>query len=430
MKKFLFIICILLILTGCNKKNRENKITTIIENNSNILVGINYPVTGNKKLDHIIKKEVKKNYNSFKNEYENFNSLNEKSELNIDYKFNKVSNYYVVSIYTYINSSKLVVAKEVTKTYVYDIKKNHILSLKDVLPKEDINYLTNYTKDKLIKENKRCINTNKTKKLLKPEYKTFEKFTFDQNYLYVYLDPNQIDHNCNTIKIKIPLEYLNPKIDIYEESVKTVNTKVKVPTKVLDPNKKFIALTFDDGPSIYTKKIIDILKKNNCNATFFVLGNKVEIYQNILRKSLKNGNEIGNHSYSHKWLIKLNEEQLKEQIYKTQDIIKETTGYTPTLLRPTYGSVNNNIKSLTDFKLVLWNVDTLDWKYKSVDRIINRAVKNAKDGNVILMHDIHLRTVKAVEKIIPILKEQGFELVTISEMEEIEFLRNKMKTNP
>ena len=223
---------------------------------------------------------------------------------------------------------------------------------------------------------------------------------------------------------------MNPKIDIYEESVKTVNTKVKVPTKVLDPNKKFIALTFDDGPSIYTKKIIDILKKNNCNATFFVLGNKVEIYQDILRKSLKNGNEIGNHSYSHKWLIKLNEEQLKEQIYKTQDIIKETTGYTPTLLRPTYGSVNNNIKSLTDFKLVLWNVDTLDWKYKSVDRIINRAVKNAKDGNVILMHDIHLRTVKAVEKIIPILKEQGFELVTISEMEEIEFLRNKMKTNP
>ena len=172
-----------------------------------------------------------------------------------------------------------------------------------------------------------------------------------------------------------------------------------------------------------------VLNKYDIKATFFVLGNKVEIYQDVLKESLKNGNEIGNHSYSHKWLIKLNKNELEKQIYKTQEIIKKTTGYTPTLLRPTYGSVNNNIKKLTDFKITLWNVDTLDWKYKSVNRIVNRAVKNPKDGNIILMHDIHERTVKAVEKIIPMLKEDGYDLVTVSELRDIQVLRDKMKTN-
>lgn len=429
MKKILLIICSLLVFSGCNKKDNQNKITTIIENNNTILIGINYPITNIKKLDRIIKSDVEKIYNSFKNEYENFNSLNEKAELNIDYTFNKINQYYLISIDTYINSSKLSKANNTIKTYIYDTRKNKLLALKDVIPKEDLNYITKYSKKELIEENKECINLDKIKSLLTPDYKTYQNFTFDQNYLYLYFDSNQIGSNCNMIKTKIPLDYLNPKIDIYQDIVKTINTKIKIPSKTLDPTQKFIALTFDDGPSIYTKDIIDILKKNDCNATFFVLGNKVEIYKDTLRESLKNGNEIGNHSYSHKWLIKLDEESLKEQIYKTQDIIKETTGYTPTLLRPTYGSVNNKIKSLSDFKIVLWNVDTLDWKYKSVDCIVSRATKNAKDGNIILMHDIHARTVKALEKIIPILKEEGYELITISEMEEINLLRSKMKTD-
>lgn len=401
MKRFVLIIFVLILFTGCFKKNSEKEITTIIENNKNILIGINYPITQNKKLDYMIKKDIENTYNSFKNKYGNFYSLNEKVELNIDYDFNKINNYYIIAIHNYINDSNLKEKKEYTNTYVYDTKKNKKLSLNDILDKDDMKYVSKINKNK-------C-------------HSKANNFIFDQNYLHLYSS-----NNCN---FKIPFEDLNIKIDIYQKTIKTVNTKIKVPTKIFDPSKKFIALTFDDGPSIYTKKIIDILKKNNCNATFFVLGNKVEIYQDVLKESLKNGNEIGNHSYSHKWLIKLNKNELEKQIYKTQEIIKKTTGYTPTLLRPTYGSVNNNIKKLTDFKITLWNVDTLDWKYKSVNRIVNRAVKNPKDGNIILMHDIHERTVKAVEKIIPMLKEDGYDLVTVSELRDIQVLRDKMKTN-
>lgn len=423
MKKFLLIFCCLFLLIGCNKTNKKNKTTTIIEHNSNILIGINYPITNYKKLNHIIKKDIEKDYYDFKSEYENSGLLTGKAELNIDYSFQKMKRYNIVAIYTYKNSPKLKKEYHSTKTYVYDTKKNKLLTLKEIIPKEDLTYITNYIKENLSEEN---ICTNNCEDIhLNSNYQTYKKFTFDQNYLYIYIDSISSFYN----PIKIPLESLNPKIDIDQNIISTMNNKVKIPTKVLDPSKKFIALTFDDGPSIYTKDIIQILKKNNCNATFFVLGNKVELYQETIRESLKNGNEIGNHSYSHKWLIKLDEQTLKDQIYKTQNIIKKITGYTPILLRPTYGSVNSKIKELTEFKIILWNVDTLDWKYKSVDRIVNRATKNAKDGNIILMHDIHSRTVKALEKIIPILKEEGFELITISELEQIQLLRDKVKTN-
>ena len=244
-------------------------------------------------------------------------------------------------------------------------------------------------------------------------YLTFYKYFWNDNMVSDGSDSFVIDTSNNSVS---RINKTNYEYDV------VINRKI-------DKSKKMIALTFDDGPNYNTSKVIDVLNKYDIKATFFVLGNKVEIYQDVLKESLKNGNEIGNHSYSHKWLIKLNKNELEKQIYKTQEIIKKTTGYTPTLLRPTYGSVNNNIKKLTDFKITLWNVDTLDWKYKSVNRIVNRAVKNPKDGNIILMHDIHERTVKAVEKIIPMLKEDGYDLVTVSELRDIQVLRDKMKTN-
>lgn len=424
MKKLQFILFIILLLTGCQKKSYSNNVVTIIEHDQNTLIGINYPITNQKKLDKIIKKDIEKQHRSFKKNNQSNYSSHQKSELNIDYSFQKIANYYNISTNTYLSNSKQALTKNYIKTYVYDLKKKKLLTLKDILPEGDLYYLTKYTKNFLIKNSTLPKNIIYTK--IKQNYNTYQNFTFDQDYLYLYFDSHTFTYN--NFQIKIPLENLNPIIDIDQKAINTINTKIKVPTKILDPSKKFIALTFDDGPSIYTKDILKILKKYHSNATFFVLGNKVEIYQDTIRQSIQDGNEIGNHSYSHKWLIKLNEEELNEQISKTQNIIKNTTGYTPKLLRPTYGSVNQKIKELKNFQIVLWNVDTLDWKYKNIDRIVSRATQHAKDGNIILMHDIHQRTVKALEKIIPILQKQGFELITVSEMEEIKFLRSKRKT--
>ena len=381
MKKIL-IIFLLFFITGCSNKNEY--IDTIIIENDDLLVNINYPVTGTE-LDINIKSDVKNIYNKYR-------YLN--GELNIDYLYYKVNNLISVSLFIYVNGEN--VKKNYVKTYFYD---NKISNIKNLV---DINKLNKLLINKIK-------NTN-----LNIEISDNYEFSFDNTNLYIYFN-----YNNNYETIEIPLSDLN----IFFEKEKRVINEIILPNNDIDYNDKVIALTFDDGPSKYTDELIEYLYQNNCKATFFVLGNKVKNYQDILNKSISYGNEIGNHSYNHKWLIKLKKEEMINQIEKTQNLIYEYTGYIPTLLRPTYGSINSTLKNSTNLKIVLWNVDTLDWKYKSVDKIVSRATKNLKPGNIILMHDIYKRTYEAVKKIVPILKENGYKCVTISELNKINDMR-------
>lgn len=384
MLKKVFLIILLLSICGCSNKIISN-VGTIIEEDTNYIIGINYPIT-NTKIDKIIKKEISSIYQNFKK-----NHPTDKIELNIDYEFHHINEYLCIVLYIYESD------KEQTdiKTFIFDSKKNKLLSIQDITDDTDI---IEYTLQE--------------KKLEIKQY----PFIFDQNQLKIYV---------NTEIITIPLNDLELKINIKNESdIKKVN--IDIQPKIINPDSKMIALTFDDGPSKYTEEILNILKKNDCNATFFVLGNKVSIYSDLLIESINNGNEIGNHSYNHKWMIKLNEKDLENQISKTQDIIKEYTGYTPKLIRPTYGSLNDKIKKISSLDIVLWNVDTLDWKYKNPNKIVENATKKLKDGNIILMHDTHKQTLEALPKILEIIQKNGYTCVTISELKEANFLRKKM----
>lgn len=381
MKKIL-IIFLLFFITGCSNKNEY--IDTIIIENDDLLVNINYPVTGTE-LDINIKSDVKNIYNKY--QYLN-------GELNIDYLYYKVNNLISVSLFIYVNGEN--VKKNYVKTYFYN---NKISNIKNLV---DINKLNKLLINKIK-------NTN-----INIEISDNYEFSFDNTNLYIYFN-----YNNNYETIEIPLSDLN----IFFEKEKRVINEIILPNNDIDYNDKVIALTFDDGPSKYTDELIEYLYQNDCKATFFVLGNKVKNYQDVLNKSISYGNEIGNHSYNHKWLIKLKKEEMINQIEKTQNLIYEYTGYIPTLLRPTYGSINSTLKNSTNLKIVLWNVDTLDWKYKNVDKIVSRATKNLKSGNIILMHDIYKRTYEAVKKIVPILKENGYKCVTISELNKINDMR-------
>mgnify|MGYP004674864081 CR=1 FL=1 len=185
--------------------------------------------------------------------------------------------------------------------------------------------------------------------------------------------------------------------------------------------KKYVALTFDDGPSGFTKEIIDLLKKYDYKATFFVLGNKLNVdYKEILKESLDNGNEIGIHGFSHKSFPRLKTEALEEEINKSKKYVYNLTGYTPTLVRPPYGNINNNIRNLNLGPYILWNNDTLDWKLRDAKKIYERLINSVEENNIILMHDTYLTTYKALELILPYLKENDYEVVTVSSL----FLRN------
>ena len=179
--------------------------------------------------------------------------------------------------------------------------------------------------------------------------------------------------------------------------------------------KKYVALTFDDGPSRFTKEIIDLLKKYEYNATFFVLGNKLKVdYTDILKESINNGNEIGIHGFSHKSFTRLKTEALEEEITKSKKYVYNLTEYMPNLVRPPYGNINNNIRNLNLGPYILWNNDTLDWKLRDTKKIYERLINSIEENNIILMHDTYLTTYKALELILPYLKENNYEVVTVS----------------
>lgn len=186
----------------------------------------------------------------------------------------------------------------------------------------------------------------------------------------------------------------------------------------IDKNKKMVALTYDDGPSIYTPRILKTLKENNSVATFFVVGNRVPMYSDTVKKAYDMGCEIGNHTYEHKSLPNLSETEVKRQISKTNKEVKKAIGEKPVIMRPTGGATNTNIKKWVGMPSIIWSVDTLDWKTRNADSTRCAVLNRVKDGDIVLMHDLYSATATASETIIPELVRRGYQLVTVSELAE------------
>ena len=187
----------------------------------------------------------------------------------------------------------------------------------------------------------------------------------------------------------------------------------------IDKNKKIIALTFDDGPGPYTSNLVDILKDNKAIATFFMLGKNINIYKDTVLKVHESGMEIGYHSYNHKNFKRQKLEVIKEEFDKSNEVLKNITGNTFYLIRPPYGEINDKIKDVLDASFILWNIDTMDWRHKNSDYLVNYVLEKAEDGNIILFHDIHKTSVDAIEKLLPELYVNGYQVVTVSKLAEI-----------
>lgn len=186
----------------------------------------------------------------------------------------------------------------------------------------------------------------------------------------------------------------------------------------INPKKKMVALTFDDGPGRYTKEIVNCLKKNNGRATFFVLGCNVNKYPKVVKAADKIGCEIANHSYNHSNLAKLSGREIKKQMKDTDKRIKKITGKKTAICRTPGGSISDTVKESIGKPVILWSIDTLDWKTRDRDKTVNCVMKNVKDGDIVLMHDIHEPSKEAALILIEKLKKKGYQLVTVSELAE------------
>lgn len=178
-----------------------------------------------------------------------------------------------------------------------------------------------------------------------------------------------------------------------------------------------IALTFDDGPHpVYTKELLDGLKKRKVLATFFLIGNNIEGNEEIVKRMAKEGHLIGSHTYNHVQLNKLSESKAKEEVLKGCNKIYETTGVYTSFVRPPFGAWKKNLDFCVTMIPVSWNVDSLDWKLQNTEKIVKRVVKDVEEGDIILMHDIFKTSVDAAFEIVDILKEEGYEFVTVDEL--------------
>jgi peptidoglycan/xylan/chitin deacetylase (PgdA/CDA1 family) len=177
---------------------------------------------------------------------------------------------------------------------------------------------------------------------------------------------------------------------------------------------KCIALTFDDGPGPYTSQLLDTLKQENVPATFFVLGQRAAEYPALVRREAAEGHEIGNHTFDHKDLSKLDAAGIRDEITKSADAIEAAGAPRPRLVRPPYGAVNDQVRSLAGGPLVMWRVDPEDWKYHDPAKVAEAVVARAKPGRIVLSHDIQKTTVDAVPEVIRQLRGQGYTFVTVS----------------
>lgn len=239
----------------------------------------------------------------------------------------------------------------------------------------------------------------------------------------ITLNINKI--NTNNTKEKND-EINNIDIDFKDDGTCNESTEFKERDEFLKEqykNKKLVAITFDDGPSEYTTKLVDELKKREVPATFFVLGSEVERYPEVLKFASDTENEIGIHSYEHKLFTKLSEKEILEQVSKTKKIIYDITDTNPRLIRVPYGSTNKQIKRILnehELESVLWNVDSLDWKLKNTNKVYNYVMKKFKGNDIILMHDSFKTSVEAATLIIDKLQSECYTFVTVSEFLKIE----------
>lgn len=188
---------------------------------------------------------------------------------------------------------------------------------------------------------------------------------------------------------------------------------------------KAVALTFDDGPHpTYTPEILDILEKHSAKATFFVIGQNAEKYPDIVKRAFDEGHEIGNHTYSHPNMNRINSDKVIDEIQKTARTIEDITGKKPILFRSPGGYLDDGLISTAhkfDCTPVLWSwrQDTRDWAKPSVKQVVKTVLDNLRDGDIILFHDFNTKsspTPAALEIILPELEKRGYSFVTVSEL--------------
>ncbi|MDF2374664.1 MAG: polysaccharide deacetylase family protein [Verrucomicrobiales bacterium] len=237
-------------------------------------------------------------------------------------------------------------------------------------------------------------------------------------------EPLPLEQTNLSAVIRIPVGLEAPTWDSVKTKTSTIpgwDRDIDATYFKIQTSEKVIAITFDDGPhGVNTPRLLDMLKKRNVKATFYVVGNMVKYNPQLLRRMIAEGHEIGNHTVTHGTLSKMSDAALRKELQDAHDMIVAETGVAPRSMRPPGGAIKNDQKKLMlkefGYPTILWSVDPEDWKKPGASVVTSRLVNGAKPGGILLVHDLHASTVDAMPSTLDQLLAKGYRFVTVSEL--------------
>ena len=391
-------------------------------------VSIEYPITGNSKINKLIARTIDRADGDFRHTATNAPTFDRPMTETISYQVthnNSTALSMIVNIKQDMHGAHPV---SLTHFWTFDKKSGEVIGLDNLTEKSEeaikaIVTAARHDVAQTIKQRQQA-EANLDEMITKETLANFTIADDGNTLVWPIGQASLLPSAYGEMTIKVPIaavaKYLqNPTARKLANIPKPPEPKPK-PAPAAPPaansGGKVIALTFDDGPGPYTAHLLDILDQYGAKATFFLIGSKVSGQASVVRSIQARGHQLGNHSWSHPELPKLPVDQIAGEIDRTNDAIKQATGIKPTILRPPYGAVNGVVLEqlrARGMSSILWSVDTRDWADRNSDIVCSRAVAGAHPGAVILMHDIHQTSVGAVPCILSALKQQGYSFVTV-----------------
>lgn len=360
----------------------------IIDKNKYYDIKVQYPKFTNTRINKIISDYVFDYVKDFKGNAKINDTL--MNTLIINYNLSFLNNH--LNIFFKINNS--LDLKNNTKSILISLEDYKLSTITEVYEEE---FLKNKINTNVFKKYPLFISN----KILESDINSFN-YDINNDLITVYF--NNIEFDNIDYKPYITISLVQ---DVFSEEY------------IIDPTKKLVALTFDDGPGEHTMEIVENLRLNNAKGTFFMLGNRMKYNPYIVESVYLSGNEIGSHSYSHKNLTRISNDELLTEINTPVIIYNQITTDNLKYLRPPYGSTDDRLIKTTPFPLIKWSIDPEDWLSRNPEMVYNHILEKVYDGAIILLHDIYPETVEAIKLVIPELKSRGYELVTISKLAEL-----------
>lgn len=422
--------------------SRHDKINLFINTEKNNIYHIHTltPVTNYKMINNEINAWIESEKQTFINELTADTAS--QTFFNLNTTIETESKHYQ-RIILQLDKGILNKTKRLEKVFNVDLEAGKILSLDDFLDVDDqvLKEMLDYALEFI--ETQKSITINEKIKESMTTSNDHWDWSMSQNGLTFIFDGGVFpEHREGPVHTTLPLEelyvYMHDHMNQYVQlsdtqkehilSAKHKQEKTEARQKqeqaTIDQNGKYVALTFDDGPSVdVTPRILDTLKQYDAKATFFMIGRQLDDHPEIAKSVADAGHEIGNHTERHQDLTKLDPAGIRQQIKSTSDKISDITGIRPYLTRPPYGAYNDNLKNDAanhGDSIILWSVDSLDWQTRNAAAINREIQQQLTSGAIILMHDIHPTTADALPQLMETLHQQGYQFVTVSQLLDIQ----------